>query len=75
VGATSFFMVLMGCASGGSQCEPVTTLPVAYASQASCLTARADVVAATGNLGFATVRAECKADRASLIQAKLTPDI
>ena len=72
---SGFFMVLLGCASGGSQCEPVTTLPMAYASQSSCLIARADILAATGNLGFDSVRAECKADGARKIQPKLTPEI
>ena len=52
-------MVLIGCAQG-QQCAPITTLPVAYANEAGCLDARAEIVAASSDLGFDRVIAECR---------------
>jgi hypothetical protein len=52
-------MVLSGCAQG-QNCAPIATLPVAYRSEASCLAARGDIVAASAELGFDRVIAECR---------------
>ena len=57
---TPFLMVLIGCASGGQSCEAIATLPVAYRSQATCLAARASIITASGDLGYARVVAECR---------------
>lgn len=62
---TPFIMVLLGCVSGQDQCEPIMTLPAAYASQESCLAARADILSAVGD---DRVVAEC---RPQLVPAKL----
>lgn len=58
--AVSFVMVLMGCGQGDLPCERIATLPVAYSSQASCLAARPEILAASTGLGFARVEAECR---------------
>lgn len=60
MGPSSFIMVLIGCAQGGVQCAPIATMPVAFRDQASCLEARADMVAASSGLGYARVTAECR---------------
>jgi hypothetical protein len=53
-------MILLGCTDGGIQCAPISTLPVAYQSEALCLAARADMVAATTGLGYGRVIADCR---------------
>ena len=60
MGPSSFIMILIGCAQGGTQCAPIATMPVAFRNQASCLEARADMVAASTDLGYAQVTAECR---------------
>lgn len=52
-------MVLIGCAQG-EQCAPIATMPVAYRNEATCLDARAEMVAATAELGYVRVIAECR---------------
>lgn len=68
-------MVLIGCAQGGQQCSPIATLPIAYRSAASCMDARSDMVAATADLGYARVIAECRpqASTPRKIAAKAVP--
>lgn len=53
-------MVLIGCAQGGDQCTPIATMPIAYRSAASCMSARSEMVAATSDLGYDRVVAECR---------------
>lgn len=53
-------MILLGCTNGGNQCAPISTLPVAYQSEALCLAARADMVAASTGLGYERVIADCR---------------
>ena len=60
MGPVSFVMVLMGCGQNALECERIATLPVAYQSQASCLAARPEILAASTDLGFARVEAECR---------------
>ncbi len=60
MGASTFIMVLIGCSNGGQQCTPIATLPSAYRSEATCLGARAEIVAASSELGFDRVIAECR---------------
>lgn len=55
-----FVMVLIGCPQGAAGCAPIATMPVAYASEASCLQARADILSVSQNMGFARVTAECR---------------
>lgn len=61
MGAVSFVMVLIGCSQNAAQCESIATLPVAYASIASCYAARSEILSASGDLGYGSVRAECRA--------------
>ncbi len=60
MGPSTFIMVLIGCAQATDQCAPIATLPIAYRSGVSCLDARAGMVAATGDLGYARIIAECR---------------
>jgi hypothetical protein len=57
VGTTPFIMVLISCAQPGGQCEPVTTMPVAYASQSSCQAAKSEILSSIGGDGMI---AECR---------------
>lgn len=57
----SVVMVLIGCSQSGSQCESIATLPVAYASMSSCLAARSEILSASSDLGYGSIRAECRA--------------
>jgi hypothetical protein len=52
-------MVLVGCAQG-QQCATIATLPVAYRDETGCLAARSEMVAASSDLGFERVFAECR---------------
>ena len=56
----SVVMVLIGCSQSASQCESIATLPVAYASMPSCLAARSEILSASSDLGYGSVRAECR---------------
>jgi len=60
VGPAPFIMILIGCADG-AECAPVMTLPVAFQSEASCLDARSEMVAAGEGLGYDRLFAECRA--------------
>jgi len=53
-------MILVGCTNGGTQCAPISTLPVAYQSEVSCLAARAEIIAASAGLGYDKVIANCR---------------
>lgn len=53
-------MILVGCSNAGDQCAPIATMPVAYRSEAGCLAARADIVAASSGLGYDRVIANCR---------------
>lgn len=57
--AIPFVMVLIGCAPNATSCEPIATLPVAYASEASCLDARSEILSVSGKLGYSRVIAKC----------------
>lgn len=59
MGPSSFIMILLGCTNGG-QCAPISTLPVAYQSEALCLADRADIVAASSGFGYDRVIADCR---------------
>lgn len=54
---TPFIMVLLGCGQADYACQPVATLPVAYASEQSCMAARVEILDAMGD---ATLVAECR---------------
>lgn len=58
MGPAYFVMVLIGCGTG-QDCAPVATMPVAYRSQASCLADRSSIIAASSDLGFQRLIAEC----------------
>jgi hypothetical protein len=57
-------MVLIGCTEG-QVCAPVTTLPIAYPTEARCLAQRSDMVSALDGLGYDRVIAECRSQGAA----------
>jgi hypothetical protein len=59
LGPASFIMVLIGCTQG-QDCNPVMTLPIAYQSEASCLSDRSGMVSAIAGRGYDRVFAECR---------------
>ena len=73
MGPSSFIMILMGCTNGAHQCAPIATMPVAYQSEASCIAARADIVAASGGLGYDRVIANCRRQGQVRLTAKASP--
>jgi hypothetical protein len=72
MGPVSFVMVLIGC-SQNAQCAPITTLPVAYNSRTSCLEARGEILAGSGDMGYANVRAECRVSVPASASGGLVP--
>jgi hypothetical protein len=61
MGPGYFIIAILGCADGGSQCTPVTTLQTRYASEAECSAATAPALEANTNFDFPTLLARCKA--------------
>jgi hypothetical protein len=53
-------MVLMGCSQAPDACETIATLPVAYASESSCLESRSEILSLSPDLGYARVTADCR---------------
>ena len=60
MGSATFIMVVLGCGQPADACTPLGTMPVAYASEGSCIEARSDIVSLHSGLGFARVIAECR---------------
>ena len=58
--ATAFVMVLLGCSQGMTSCETIATLPVAYASESSCIGSRSEILSLSSDLGYAHVVADCR---------------
>lgn len=63
MGTLPFVMVLLNCGPNAGTCEAIATMPVAYPSEATCLGARAEIVSAIRESGFARVRADCRPQR------------
>jgi hypothetical protein len=53
-------MILMGCSQNATSCETIATMPVAYASEASCRSSSSEILAASPSLGYARVYADCR---------------
>lgn len=68
-----FVMVLIGCPQGTAACEPIATMPVAYANEATCMQARADILSVSHDLGYARVVAECRPQGSQLRREAKAP--
>jgi hypothetical protein len=60
MGPGYFVIAILGCADGGSQCTPVTTLQAHYATAQQCSAATAAALEANSNFDFSTLIARCR---------------
>lgn len=63
MGPAGYFIALLGCADGGSMCQPVATMPMRYESREACSAATGRVLAVNTDFDFPTIVAECRAAR------------
>ena len=57
----AIFMVLLGCADDGDQCQRVGTVPVSYASVAACNAAISTQLPQQSSLDWPVIAARCEA--------------
>lgn len=55
-----YLLILLGCSQGVGECQTIATLPLAYASQVSCLDSRSEILKSLPDMGYARVEAECR---------------
>jgi len=60
MGPAGYFIALLGCADGGSACQPVATVPMRYESREACSAATGRVLAANTEFDYPTIVAECR---------------
>ena len=60
MGPAGYFIAILGCADGSVACQPVATLSTRYESQATCVAATADALAANSDLDFPSLFAQCR---------------
>ena len=65
MGPAYFVIAILGCADGGGNCTPVTTLQTRYSSAAECSAATAPALEANSNFDFPTLLARCRRGSAS----------
>lgn len=70
MGPVGYFIAILGCADGSVACQPVATLSTRYESQAMCVAATADALAANSDLDFPTLLAECRPAKAKASAVK-----
>ena len=70
MGPAYFVIAVLGCADGGSQCTPVTTLPTQYAREKQCLAATGAALLENSNFDFPTLVARCRPEEAKAAQEK-----
>ena len=61
MGPAYFVISILGCADGSAQCVPAATMPVHYASEATCRAAQTDALIASSDLDFPSLVAQCTA--------------
>lgn len=61
MGPAYYVISILGCADGSAQCVPAATVPVHYASEATCKAAQADALIASSDLDFPSLVARCTA--------------
>jgi len=60
MGPGYFIIAIMGCADGSANCTQVATMPTRYESRAACVAATPNMLAASTNLDFPSLLAECQ---------------
>ena len=60
MGPVGYFIAILGCADGGSDCREAAILSTRYDSQAMCMAASGDALMANADLNFPTLFAECR---------------
>ena len=61
MGPAYYVISILGCADGSAQCVPAATMPVHYASEATCRAAQTDALIASSDLDFPSLVAQCTA--------------
>lgn len=61
MGPAYYVISILGCADGSAQCVPAATVPVHYASEATCKAAQTDALIAASDLDFPSLVAQCTA--------------
>ena len=60
MGPAYFVIAILGCADGSQACNRVATMPAQYADQKSCALGVPKALAASTDLDFPTLVAECQ---------------
>jgi hypothetical protein len=60
MGPAYFVIAILGCADGGSACNPVATLQTHYSTQAECIAATAGALIENDGFDFPTLVASCR---------------
>jgi acyl-CoA synthetase (AMP-forming)/AMP-acid ligase II len=61
MGPAYYVISIFGCADGSAQCVPAATMPVHYATEATCKAAQTDALIAVSDLDFPSLVAQCTA--------------
>ena len=61
MGPGYFIIAILGCADGSQACTRVATMPTQYASEQACAASVSAALAASTDLDFPTLVAECRA--------------
>ena len=72
MGPAYYVISILGCADGSAQCVPAATMPVHYASEATCRAAQTDALIASSDLDFPTHEPHCTAVSAPPVTAPQT---
>jgi len=61
MGPAYFVIAILGCADGSQACTRVATMPTQYESEQACAASVSAALAASTDLDFPTLVAECRA--------------
>lgn len=64
MGPVAYVIAILGCADGSTTCQPLATVPTRYESQAACIAATGEALAANSDFDAPTLVAECWTTRA-----------
>ncbi|HEY8592229.1 MAG TPA: hypothetical protein VIL42_05095 [Sphingomicrobium sp.] len=74
MGAGYFVIAILGCADGGSQCTPVTTLQTQYANEAQCAAATSAALLENNGFDYPTLVARCRAGETKAVESQKKND-
>lgn len=72
MGAGYFIIAILGCADGGSACQPVGTVPTRFESRAACSAATTSALITNSDFDYPTIVAECRPGK-SLMSGGISP--